>query len=268
MGGIGFWYSELMTHKYRILLGLFVVGLVTSMASPGSGTPLARQWSEAVVRPGAKIIFLDDASCTMNFVFKGSDRRKYVGTAGHCPLSNVQDAVVWKRGQGIPAQDASGTSIGKFVFAAYSEGKPHYDFALVRLNRNVRPDPQMEYFGGPTRMNDTLTTTNPELINIYGQGRVLGDTSPQRQVLAPNGFDDRKVLFTTGVVTPGDSGSPATSDDDEALGIVTAAGVYARIPENGPPYPGITRIIRLPFNLDFAEQQLGIRLKLLTAPPL
>ena len=37
------------------------------------------------VRPGA-IVNSDTGQCTFNFLFQGSDGRRYIGTAGHCIL--------------------------------------------------------------------------------------------------------------------------------------------------------------------------------------
>ena len=255
-----------MAQIKTVILGLLIVAMTSLSATAYSAAPATSSSSSALIKPGARVEFAD-TFCTMNFVFKGSDGHKYVGTAGHCPLANSEGAMVWKPGKGIPASDSEGVSIGEFAFAAYSEAE-YYDFALIRLKKGVRPDPQMEYFGGPTGLNDEITTVSPELINIFGQGTVVGENAPQRHLLAPNGFDDKETLFTSGASSPGDSGAPATTDDDEALGIVVAGGLYTRIPESGPPYAGVVRVVRLPFQIAFAEAKMGIKLTLLLAPPL
>ncbi|MDQ3956751.1 MAG: hypothetical protein M3273_00350 [Actinomycetota bacterium] len=56
------------------------------------------------VRPGAwvEISFPDRAyiySCTLNFLFEGSDGRRYAATAGHCPLEDAQKGrFTWRSG--------------------------------------------------------------------------------------------------------------------------------------------------------------------------
>ncbi|MDQ3962456.1 MAG: S1 family peptidase [Actinomycetota bacterium] len=217
---------------------------------------------EPVVRPGAKVLYRD-AYCTMNFVFKGSDGNDYVGTAGHCPFQGNKEAVRrWKKGRGLEARDASGIRIGEFAFAARVKDDD-IDFALIRLDRGVEANPEMEFFGGPTGLNDDITY-GLELINMYGHGLVFGDVKRDRQFLTPNGFDDKESIFATGAASPGDSGAPVTTDEDEALGIFVEGGAALRIPESGPPYPGNTIIVRLPHNIALAEDELDLRLRLVT----
>jgi hypothetical protein len=252
-----------MRREIRRCLGVIVVLLMAVTSSTVAAAPVRSSGlSEALVKPGAGVTF-NDTYCTMNFVFRGSDGHRYVGTAGHCPLADVEDVVVYQRGKGIPAGDGSGSPIGEFIFAAYSIEK-HYDFSLVRLDASVRPDPQMEHYGGPTGLNDEITTET-ELVNTYGQGMGVTEVVPARQLVAPHGFDDRETLFVTGLASPGDSGAPVTSEADEALGILVAGGVFLRVPDEGVPYPGVVEIARLDYNLDFAEQELGIKLRLMKA---
>ncbi|HSH23664.1 MAG TPA: hypothetical protein VK975_06355, partial [Acidimicrobiales bacterium] len=40
------------------------------------------------LRPGSRVV-TDNGSCTLNFVFTGSDGERYMGTAGHCILSTL-----------------------------------------------------------------------------------------------------------------------------------------------------------------------------------
>lgn len=57
--------------------------------------------------------------CTMAFLFKGSDRRTYIATAGHCPLIGKQGERVWKGLRGPTATDSAGSLIGNFVYASF-----------------------------------------------------------------------------------------------------------------------------------------------------
>ncbi|HWL64948.1 MAG TPA: hypothetical protein VNP73_03150, partial [Actinomycetota bacterium] len=141
------------------------------------------------------------------------------------------------------------------------------DFSLIRLDAGIQPQAQVAHWGGPTRINQEITY-EPQLLKMFGSGLVVEDAVPQRQLVAPNGLDGEEDLYVTGVATPGDSGAPALTDSGEALGVVVSLSPTLRIPEQGPPYVGVVRIARLPFNLAIAEKLLGIDLKIERAPVL
>ncbi|MEA2932229.1 MAG: hypothetical protein QOI56_1014, partial [Actinomycetota bacterium] len=64
------------------------------------------------VRPGA-VVLTPVGQCTLNFLWRGSDGRSYIGTAGHCLLEGAdQTQVVFAPGDGPPARDSAGRRIG------------------------------------------------------------------------------------------------------------------------------------------------------------
>ena len=255
-----------MKRAIAVMTCLLLVSLAGSARAGDEASPHARRIAnsaEPVVRPGAKVTYAD-TYCTMNFVFRGSDGRDYLATAGHCPLDQaVESRKTWRRGQGLPAFDASGIRIGEFAMAVFLPNED-IDIALIRLDANVDPNPEMEFFGGPTKMNDEIST-GPEVLNMYGHGMGLGDVKRDRNLVTFGGFDDKESIFATGAAIFGDSGSPVTTDANEALGILSAGTVAVRIPESGAPYPGNTIIVRLPHNVAFAEKVMKLRLTLQTA---
>ena len=177
------------------------------------------------VRPGASVR-TDKGSCSLNFLFHGTDGRRYIGTAGHCILGESalggQDAGEqrWAPGSGPVARDAAGRRIGEFAYAVLQDPK---DFALIRLDPGVAASPQMCHFGGPNGAHVRLES-RPTLLHHYGAGLLVGDVLPARSALAFGASDPDHVL-ATGVVLPGDSGSGIISADGRAVGVVVALGV-------------------------------------------
>lgn len=213
------------------------------------------------VRPGA-LVETPLGFCTLNFLFDGSDGGRYVGTAGHCVLSNGGEKS-WAAGTGPVAKDASGDRIGEFAYAVLSDPK---DFALIRLDAGVPADPQMCHFGGPTGSNRD-TPTAPVVLHHYGQGLVLGDTVPGRTSLALTGMPSKDNVEAVGAVISGDSGSGVISDDGRAVGVVVTVGVAVGF-ANGQPVVGDVGITRIGPQEERAEDVLGIGLTLRTAPQL
>src|SRR5206468_9270960 len=94
------------------------------------------------VRPGA-IVRTDKGQCTFNFLFIGSDGRRYIGTAGHCILGDSLTSgdvgeFAWAPGSGPAARDGGDNQIGEFAYAVLQDPK---DFALIRLDDVVSPSP-------------------------------------------------------------------------------------------------------------------------------
>ena len=253
------------------LLAVTVASALLLSSAPGARASweappaAADRQPSATVRPGAKVLY-SGTYCTMNFVFSGSDGQNYVGTAGHCPLSGRQAVETYGPGDGIEAQDSTGTRIGEFAYAAVQRTPgTGIDFALIRLDRGIKPNPEMTFFGGPTGINNEINH-EAQIVNGYGHGMVVGDVKPERQFLAAGGFDSEKLIVATGLAAPGDSGSPVTTEEEEALGVIVAISGMAQWSNGGIPYAGNTMIVRLRPNIALAEKRLGVRLKLGTAP--
>lgn len=206
------------------------------------------------VRPGAQVR-TPRGSCTFNFVFDGSDGRRYIGTAGHCILSSGGERI-WSADNGPVARDSTNARIGEFAYAALVSPK---DFALIRLDEGVEANPAMCHFGGPTEINDDLVY-QPTVLHHFGQGLVYGDTVPGRTHLATK-ITNPNSVFANGLAIFGDSGSGVISGDGRAIGVLVTGGVHM-YDVTSTSLIGITRIAP---QVARAEQQLGISLTLATA---
>ena len=214
------------------------------------------------VRPGG-LIRVPAGACSLNFIFRGSDRNIYAGTAGHCVITKPPAE---KRYTGLRAPSVSdqyGSWIGNFAYAVLNDTK---DFALVRLNRGVKYSPRMCHFGGPDGMYQKHDL-GPAILRQYGNGIYWGETLPARTLLAPT-MSDPDIVFAAGEGGPGDSGSGVINAAGEAVGVLVA-GVDCRSTGtcvDGLPWlSSLIVITRLDVQLKRAEKVLGIKLTLLGA---
>lgn len=213
------------------------------------------------VRPGS-LVESPSGFCTLNFLFRDSDGRRYIGTAGHCVIgegsfSDDAGEKSWRPGKGPVAKDADGNRFGRFVYAVLKGDK---DFALIRVARGVKASPQMRFFGGPTGV---YTDRSSRLVglNHYGLGVGIGNVLPARSMTALNTRDPDEI-FGQGVVVPGDSGGPVIlASDGRAVGLTVTTGVHTRRGDLGTV--GITRIDP---QRDRAAKVLSTKLKLERAP--
>lgn len=216
------------------------------------------------VRPGA-IVRSDIGQCTFNFLFRGSDGRRYIGTAGHCilgesPVGGDAGERSWAAGTGPVARDTNGSRVGEFAYAILQDPG---DFALVRLDPAVSPDAGMCHFGGPTGVNDDRPgLAQPVLLNYFGDGVVVGTLLPARSALAL-GMPDPDQVFAEGVAVPGDSGSGVISSDGRAVGVLVTVGVHTDLAGLEAGDVGITRLSP---QVERAQQVLGVGLVLQQAP--
>ncbi len=181
------------------------------------------------VRPGA-IVQSTLGLCTQNFIFRGSDGYRYVGTAGHCILDggapvNLGDSqqpgeTVWALGRGPIATDAAGNRIGRFAYAIFKDPK---DFALIRIDKSVPVSATMCYFGGPVGIN--ISHTGISNVHYYGNAAGIGTVVPARTAVATL-IDNADHIYAWGLVVPGDSGGPLIDDNGRALGVIVTTGVH------------------------------------------
>lgn len=211
------------------------------------------------VRPGA-LHATPLGECSFNFLFRGSDGHRYIGSAGHCALEDA-DEKAWASGSGPRVLDTDGKLVGRFAYALLEGPASGADFALVRLLPGVKADPSMCYFGGPTGINDDITS-DPVLFHWFGHGGLVGwepttrtNTLSARSALASEGMPDPLFVAATGPAFFGDSGSGVISDDGRAVGVATTLLF-------GKETMGITRLTP---QLEQAEDMLGIRLRLVKA---
>lgn len=209
------------------------------------------------VRPGAGYLSGDEL-CTFAFVFQGSDRRRYVATAGHCAFDPDPDTATgrtqaWRNASGPVVTDQDGKRLGTFAYATM-QGE-FRDFALVRLDNGIVSHPQMCHFGGPTGINTTVSNADL-VVHHYGQGTGL-DYVPARTGDMFFGLYRADYVYFYGAASTGDSGGPVVAEDGSAIGVLT---------DLTTPFTGNVGVNRLAQNLADAQKALRIRLTLLTAP--
>jgi hypothetical protein len=258
--------------KLRLLLA--VSGLTaTTFAVPSA---LAAP-SALAPRPG-DAINVGSAGCTLGFLLKGTDGATYASTAGHCALDTTlpnDQGRTWPAGKGPVVSlagnpDGSSTAtgrIGHVVFAEFVESPSQddwYDFALIRLDRNVAADPHVRGVGGPRYIDDQRTDA-PTVLSFYGTGVVFGQVQPQRQLVA-NTMHDPDHVYANGAAGPGDSGAPVLDGDGGAVGLILGAGGNSVGVGIGSVDIGhdnaLTRILRLKPVLGHATRAMHVGLKL------
>lgn len=256
-----------------IILGTLIALSVTSTAEAGAlesddCTLLALAADDPLpvgtgrcpgVRPGA-LHWTVEGQCTFNFLFKGSDGHRYIGSAGHCVLTEHGEEV-WSEGQGSPVLDRDQRPVGEVAYAVYQPAASGYDFALVRLRKKIKAKPAMCWFGGPSGINDDLTG-DPVALHYFGHGGFIGwephtdaNTLPGRSAIALDGMPDPEFVRATGAAFFGDSGSGVISADGRAVGVAVTLLF-------GKNTLGITR---LGPQLERAEDMLDTELKLRVA---
>ena len=189
------------------------------LLSTASPLPVANGEACPGVRPGAPVL-TPVGQCTLNFLWRATDGREYIGTAGHCLLDGTsQRQAVYPTGGGPLARDSAGHPIGEFAYAALDDVS---DFALIRLDPGVAADPEICRLGGPTGYDPgPLTLLTP--LQHVGRGSLTGSLVPARTQLAVDGGGVR-ALTGLGVASPGDSGSPVVGPDGKAVGVLVATG--------------------------------------------
>lgn len=226
------------------------------------------------VRPGGPVRTATGL-CTFNFMFRGSDGARYMGTAGHCAILDAttgtlpgfipEEEHVYAPGSRPVAMDGKGRRIGEFAYAILSQPQ-EMDFALIRLDEGVEASPQMCHFGGPVGINtDTPALTEPVVLHQYGHGIGLGSLLPGRSLLAL-GMPSPYHVFAMGAVLPGDSGSGVTSADGRAVGVAVTTGLHTGSLGASGIDTGLAGITRLTPQLARAEEMLATDLELVTAP--
>ncbi|MGH9274763.1 MAG: trypsin-like peptidase domain-containing protein [Acidimicrobiales bacterium] len=207
------------------------------------------------VHPGARIDVAGShggsgGGCTANFVFRGSDGRDYLGTAGHCTLaeSNISgDVGEFADANGAVVKDANGRRIGQI---AYAIQRDPYDFALIRLDTGIAFDKALPHWGAPTGTN-TSTSASPTVLNWVGHGTVIGDVLYARSGLAL-GTSDPNQIAAVGLIAPGDSGGPVVDSSGRAVGVNVALGVALGTE------PGVQFITRIAPQLARATALTGV----------
>lgn len=208
------------------------------------------------LHPGAAV-FVGPSLCTANFLYRDGAGAEFLGTAGHCVLGSArlsgEDAGerVWPPGTGPEVSDAGGVAIGRIEYAILT---PPKDFALIRLANGVSVDPAMCHFGGPHGINNDVTS-QPTVLQFYGNGLVTGDVLPARSALALS-MSDPDEVFLTGLAAPGDSGAGVIDAQGRAVGVLVTVGVHNGGLGSGGVELGTIGVTRLAPQLERARQAL------------
>lgn len=210
------------------------------------------------VQPGGGIT-VANTLCTVSFLFRGSDRRTYAATAGHCAFDNG--------GVGAVASNEDNTRrVGRVVFCekgAVDGGTKIRDFSLIRLDQGVLADPQVQVWGGPTRVFRGNTST-PRKIRHVGRGAGISQAKDAREGLMP-AANRPDVVHILGAFSPNDSGSPVLTEGGEAVGWIVAIASNDLAETDGGPSAGWI-VERVDPPIRRAATALRITLRLLTAP--
>lgn len=215
------WWTSEVAEKARAAAKL---GLAYDYAEDELVDLAAAYPSQAFLRPGTQILTREGAInqpgaiglCTAAFTF---DQRTLISTAGHC--ADVGEAV-YAVALPYPVVFQFGTTV-----ASTGSGGIGNDWALVSIDAQWQPftDSDAAWISGPHGAATTVPTAFPTLLKHVGHGLGAGAGGTPRVALL-NGGNDVMVSFT-GLIQPGDSGSPILLvgtpglSDDAALGIVT-----------------------------------------------
>ncbi|HVF20932.1 MAG TPA: hypothetical protein VNA14_11930 [Mycobacteriales bacterium] len=232
-------------------------------AHPGMGlTVPSKKWGES--------------SCTAGFAFADQYKNRYLTIPGTCHLdyecledtvtnelpppldelvqpptcllpSDSEEEPFYKRG-GPVVTDLSGDRVGVIVYAV---NKEDVNFALIRVDRRVRLDPAVPFYGGPVRM--AAPVRQPEEAYAYSAPAFPGAPNVRSGVLHALGGG---MYHLAEGFTSVSMGTPVVKPDGSGMGYYGhgfTAGFGWRVDEYGP---AIRR----------AADRTKLRLRLLTAP--
>lgn len=246
---------------------LAVAGALVTLLLPSSGSAraasgcrdlsvvptLASPSDCLTAQPGAGVN-IGSTYCTLNFLFRGSDRHTYAGTAGHCAHSVQVGAV---------ATSERGAALGRVVYVE-NELRIRRDFTLIQLATNVARNPEVEVLGGPHGILRGVTTGPVDAQHI-GRGAGLSQAKDARDgVLTPITEPDIAYLLTA--ASPNDSGSPVLTRDHQAIGWLVALDHKETFTGDAVGVVGGWLVIRVEPAMTRAARALRIKLSLLNAP--
>ena len=203
----------------------------------------------ATIQPGVGL-HMGTLQCTAGFLFKGSNGRTYVTTAGHCADPKVGSREV--------RSEDSRRHVGHVVWFEYDAY--HQDVAFIELDRGVHFRGALENWGGPKgQYRDTAVSGAVHMVG-RGVGVSLAANARSGTVLQSSSVE--YVLVAAPAVS-NDSGSPVITAYGEALGLIEglATGTIAGLP---PGQVGVV-VMRIAPAIPRAERVLHMKLQLLTS---
>jgi len=197
--------------------------------------------------------------CTVNFLWRGIDGHRYMGTAGHCALGS-------RVGERVESRD--GRAVGRLAYVIYDAGRRGgEDFALVRLDPKVQASPQVRHWGGPSTSYRAMSD-RPQTLLMFGQAIGISAVAPARELQASAVTHPKRIRFV-GPASFSDSGAPVITEAGEAAGWVTTlsdGAVPVDTGASGAVELGTSYLIRIGPMVDLAERALRTQLVLQTAP--
>jgi hypothetical protein len=182
---------------------------IAVLALPFGGAHAA----DTIIQPGAEVTS-SAGQCTLNFVFRGTTGKLYIGTAGHC---------VTRANERMYA--ATGEAFGTAVF---SVDHGNDDFTLIDIDASKLSlvNPAVRSFGGPKGYTTSSTVALGDELEIYGYGAGFGLTEPTRPRYGVLIDADANSYRAETMAVPGDSGGPfLQARTGKALGIVSHTGI-------------------------------------------
>jgi hypothetical protein len=239
--------------KLVLVLGMLLLSLSVpagAVTAPAAALPAWAPAATAAVHPGVQT-FTNGAQCTANFVFVDASN-VYIGQAAHCSGTGGSTETDGCSSGSLPLGtevEVSGASKpGVMVYNSWltmqatHETDPDAcqfnDFALVRLDPADigKVNPSIPFWGGPTALATSGTTTGDSVYSYGNSGLRLGlsQLSPKQGVSLGddgNGWSHNVYTLTPGV--PGDSGSAFVDSAGGALGVLSTVQLAPLAGSNG-----------------------------------
>ncbi|HEV2890847.1 MAG TPA: hypothetical protein VGX28_10780 [Frankiaceae bacterium] len=273
--------------RLTVALLLAAAALATPTAASAactSGSPLPADKHAANVtcdgvHPGITLIVpsmkYGDYECGASFAFQDQRGNRYLTIPGSCyldydcleeaveqllppPLNEIVGQIpvcllpsdselepYYKNGPVV--KDTAGRRVGRIAYAVNKDG---IDFALVRVDRNVRLDPALPFYGGPTRLG-----TAGVLEETYVYSDASFPIAPNARTGLLSGDAEGARVATEGLLSR-TTGASVMRPDGAAIGFFNG---YIEITGTFPTQtlgPGLQR----------AQRRGGLRLTLMTAP--
>jgi hypothetical protein len=239
--------------KLVLVLGMLLLSLSVpagAVTAPASALPAWAPAATAAIHPGVQT-FTNGAQCTANFVFVDASN-VYIGQAAHCSGTGGSTETDGCSSGSLPLGtevEVSGASKpGVMVYNSWltmqqtHETDPDAcqfnDFALVRLDPADigKVNPSIPFWGGPTALATSGTTTGDSVYSYGNSGLRLGlsQLSPKQGVSLGddgNGWSHNVYTLTPGI--PGDSGSAFVDSAGGALGVLSTVQLAPLAGSNG-----------------------------------
>jgi hypothetical protein len=273
-----------MSRSWTRLLAALLLALLAAHATTPTAEAAGSELDEAV-RPGMPWFLGPTATggrfvpCTADFLYTARGDQ-YWGTAGHCveyALSSGQDISRVRDATGRVVGSVAGFRVGSRCWpqACHPDVPDSFDYALIRLARDVRGVPAVCHFGGPTGM-DSDDRAGPRTVHLFGAGRGVGfvDGLPAEAWILPGrsgvAWLDGDWGWVDAPLSVNDSGAPVLDADGRAVGVLLSSFLTdgqrpGIVTGTSPVGPGLV-LARLTPLLEWARLQFDLRLELQTAP--